>query len=145
VSGGQAVLDLKLEPAKAETAESMAEAIDARGRAILYGIHFDSNSDVPRPESAATLRQLLALMRSRPALGLVVEGHTDSQNTEEFNQKLSENRAKAVVGWLVKNGVAPARLQPVGHGELRPVADNRTSSGRFLNRRVEVAEIAPKK
>jgi OmpA-OmpF porin, OOP family len=141
VSGGQAVVDIRLEPAKKETAESMAEAIDARGRAILYGIHFDSNSAVPRPESAATLQQLLALMRSRPALGLVVEGHTDSQNTEEFNQKLSENRAKAVVAWLVKNGIAPARLQPVGYGELRPVADNRTDAGRFLNRRVEVAEV----
>jgi OmpA-OmpF porin, OOP family len=145
VSAGQAVLDIKLEPAKKETAESMAAAIDAKGRAILYGIHFDSNSAVPRPESAATLQQLLALMRSRPALGLVVEGHTDAQNTEEFNQKLSESRAKAVVGWLMKNGIAVSRLQPVGYGESRPVADNRTDAGRFLNRRVEVAEITGKK
>lgn len=145
LSGGQAVLDIKLEPAKKETAESMAEALDAKGRAILYGIHFDSNSAVPRPESVATLQQLLALMRSRPALGLVVEGHTDSQNTKDFNQKLSENRAKAVVAWLVKNGIVPARLQPAGYGELRPVADNRTDAGRFLNRRVEVAEMTEKK
>jgi len=145
VSGGQAVLDIQLEPAKKETAEGIAEALDAKGRAVLYGIHFDSNSAVPRPESAATLQQLLALMRNRPALGLIVEGHTDSQNTEEFNQKLSDNRAKAVVAWLVKNGIAPARLQPVGHGESRPVADNRTDAGRFLNRRVEVADMTPKK
>lgn len=145
LSGGQAVLDIKLEPAKKETADGMAEALDAKGRAILYGIHFDSNSAVPRPESAATLKQLLALMRNRPTLGLVVEGHTDSQNTEDFNQKLSENRAKAVAAWLAKNGIAPGRLQPVGYGELRPVADNRTEGGRFLNRRVEVAAMtAPK-
>ena len=145
VSGGQALLDIRLEPSKKETADSMAEALDAKGRAVLYGIHFDSNSAVPRPESTATLQQLLALLRGRPALGLIVEGHTDSQNTEEFNQKLSENRAKAVVGWLVKNGIAAARLRPAGYGESRPVADNRTGEGRFLNRRVEVAAMTEKK
>jgi len=145
VSGGEAVLDIKLEPAKKETAISMAEALDARGRAILYGIHFDSNSAVPRPESAATLQQILALLRSRPVLGLVVEGHTDSQNTEEFNQKLSENRAKAVVEWLVKKGIAADRLRPVGYGESRPVADNRTAEGRQKNRRVEVEIIGSRK
>jgi OOP family OmpA-OmpF porin len=145
VSGGQAVLDIKLEPAKQEAADGMAEALDARGRAILYGIHFDSASAVPRPESAATLQQLLALMRNRPTLGLVVEGHPNSQNTVDFNQKLSENRAKAVVAWLAKNAVAPGRLQPVGYGERRPVADNRTEGGRFLNRRVEVAVMTAAK
>jgi len=75
----------------------------------------------------------------------VVEGHTDSQNTEEFNQKLSENRAKSVVAWLVKNGIGPARLQPAGYGELRPVADNGTPAGRALNRRVEVATMTERK
>lgn len=79
------------------------------------------------------------------AAGLVVEGHTDSQNTDEFNQKLSEDRAKAVVAWLVKNGIAPGRLQPVGYGESRPVADNDTAEGRALNRRVEVQAMGEMK
>jgi outer membrane protein OmpA-like peptidoglycan-associated protein len=82
------------------------------------------------------------LLRGRPALGLIVEGHTDSQDTEESNQKLSENRAKAIVDWLVKNGIAPGRLRPAGYGEARPIADNRTAEGRALNRRVEVEEMA---
>ena len=145
VTGGDALLNLKLEPSKKETTASITEALDARGRAILYGIHFDSNSAVPRPDSAATLQALLELLRSRPTLGLVVEGHTDSQNTEEFNQKLSENRAKSVVDWLVKNGIAAARLRPAGYGESRPVADNGTAVGRALNRRVEVATMTEKK
>jgi OOP family OmpA-OmpF porin len=145
VSGGEALLNIKLEPSKKETASSITEALDARGRAILYGIYFDSNSAVPRPESAATLQALLELLRNRPTFGLVVEGHTDSQNTEEFNQKLSENRAKSVVDWLVKNGIARERLRPAGYGESRPVADNGTAVGRALNRRVEVATMTERK
>ena len=144
-SGKTIPLDIELEPAKKETADNIADEIGRKGRAILYGIRFDSNSAVPRPESAETLNQLLALMRDQPALGLVIEGHTDSQNTDEFNRKLSEDRARAVVGWLVKNGVAASRLQPVGHGESRPVADNDTAEGRALNRRVEVQAIGEKK
>jgi len=112
---------------------------------VLYGIRFDSNSAVPRPESVETLNQLLALLHEKAELGLVVEGHTDSQNTDEFNQKLSEDRAKAVVAWLVKNGIAAGRLQPVGYGESRPVADNDTAGGRALNRRVEVQAMGAKK
>jgi len=144
-SGKQLELDIELTPAKKETAANIAEELDEKGRAVLYGIRFDSNSAVPRPESAETLNQLLALLRDKPALGLIVEGHTDSQNTDEFNQKLSEDRAKAVVAWLVKNGIAAGRLQPVGFGESRPVADNDTAEGRALNRRVEVQAMGEKK
>jgi len=145
ISGQKLQLDLELEPAKQETAGNIAEALEKTRRAVLYGIRFDSNSAVPRPESAATLQQLLDLLRARPALGLLVEGHTDSQNTEEFNQALSQNRAKAIVDWLVKNGIAAGRLGPVGFGESRPVADNRTAEGRALNRRVEVEATTPDK
>jgi len=145
VSGDKLQLDIALERAKQETADNIAEALDKIGRAVLYGIRFDSNSAVPRPESEATLQQILTLLRDRPALGLIVEGHTDSQNTDEFNQKLSEDRARAIVGWLVKNGIAPDRLKPVGYGESHPVADNRTGEGRALNRRVEVEAMVEKK
>jgi outer membrane protein OmpA-like peptidoglycan-associated protein len=138
VSGEKVQIDLELEPARQETAGNIGETLEKTRRAVLYGIRFDSSSAVPRPESAATLQQLLDLLRARPTLGLVVEGHTDSQNTEEFNQTLSQNRAKAIVDWLAKNGIAASRLRPVGYGESRPVADNRTAEGRALNRRVEV-------
>jgi outer membrane protein OmpA-like peptidoglycan-associated protein len=95
-SGEKLELDIELKPLKKETAANIGDELEKGGRAVLYGIHFDSNSAVPLPESEATLRQLLALLREKPDLGLIVEGHTDSQNTEEFNQKLSENRAEAV-------------------------------------------------
>jgi outer membrane protein OmpA-like peptidoglycan-associated protein len=144
-SGKTLTLDIALAPSKQETAENLATALVEKGRAVLYGIRFDSNSAVPRPESADTLNQLLALLRDRPSLGLIVEGHTDSQNTAEYNQKLSEDRAKAVVAWLVKNGVAAARLQPVGCGLSRPIADNGTAEGRALNRRVEVQAMPEKR
>jgi OOP family OmpA-OmpF porin len=144
-SGEKLELDIELKPLKKETAANIGDELEKGGRAVLYGIHFDSNSAVPLPESEATLRQLLALLREKPDLGLIVEGHTDSQNTEEFNQKLSENRARAVASWFVKNGITASRLRPVGYDELRPVADNRTAEGRALNRRVEVETVAGKK
>jgi OmpA-OmpF porin, OOP family len=143
-SGNTLQLDIELDPSKKETAANIADELDATGRVVLYGIRFDSNSAVPRPESAETLNQLLTMLRGKPALGLVVEGHTDSQNTAEYNQKLSEDRAKAVVAWLVKNGVAAGRLQPVGYGLSRPIADNNTAEGRALNRRVEVQTMREK-
>ena len=66
-----------------------------------------------------------------------VAGHTCNIGTDEYNQKLSERRAAAVVKWLVDNGVAANRLAVVGYGETKPKYDNKTEDGRKLNRRVE--------
>ena len=110
------------------------------GRAILYGIHFDSDSANLRPDSEPTLRQVAAVMQAQAGLKLSVEGHTDSTNTAAYNLDLSRRRAQAVVAWLVKNGVAAARLTSEGYGSSKPVADNNSPQGRALNRRVELVE-----
>ena len=66
-----------------------------------------------------------------------IEGHTDSTGTKALNQTLSQQRADAVVAWLVKNGIAAARLTAAGLGDTRLIADNATEDGRARNRRVE--------
>ena len=77
------------------------------------------------------------ILKERPDLKVVIEGHTCSMGTDAYNQKLSERRAKAVYDYLVKKGVNAAKLSTVGLGETQPMADNKTESGRELNRRVE--------
>ena len=73
----------------------------------------------------------------RPDLRAVVEGHTDSIGGPITNQLISEERARAVVDYLVEVGVDPDRLSTIGYGEERPIASNNTSSGRAQNRRIE--------
>ncbi|MCM0756575.1 OmpA family protein [Desulfovibrio aminophilus] len=78
------------------------------------------------------------LLKQRPELEIVVEGHTDSIGTEVYNQGLSERRAKSVADWLVKNGIDSQRIESVGYGKMKPKYDNSTAEGRALNRRVEI-------
>jgi OmpA-OmpF porin, OOP family len=66
-----------------------------------------------------------------------VEGHTDSVGNANANLRLSQARSESVRDYLVRNGIAPERVQAIGYGEERPVADNSTDEGRALNRRVE--------
>jgi outer membrane protein OmpA-like peptidoglycan-associated protein len=119
----------------------LEDSLRRKGRVVLYGIRFDSNSDVPRAESKATIVELAALLRKDPTLRLLVEGHTDSTNTDSYNLDLSERRARSVVTALVALGIDSSRLQAKGFGRSRPVADNATAEGRALNRRVEVSRL----
>lgn len=120
-------------------ATKLRSALDHDGHVALYGIYFDTDQAVLKPESEATLRQILELLRADPKLALRVEGHTDDAGSHEHNQPLSEHRAAAVKGWLEGHGVAAARLTAAGFAETRPVADNKTPEGRAKNRRVELA------
>ena len=79
----------------------------------------------------------IKVLKKNPMLTVEIQGHTDSQGTEEYNQKLSERRANAVKQKLVDNGVNPARLTTKGFGELNPAASNATEEGRAYNRRVQ--------
>jgi len=119
-------------------AGGIGTALAESGRAIIYGIYFDSDSARLRPESEGALGEILALLKIQPGLRLLVEGHTDSTNSEAYNLKLSAERAQAVREWLVAREIAAVRLEPKGLGESRPVADNTTPQGRALNRRVEI-------
>ena len=118
-------------------ANPIAAALEADGRALIYGIRFDFDQAVLKPESAPALERLLAALQGNSGLRLTIEGHTDADGADDYNLRLSADRARAVVGWLVARGVDSGRLEPAGRGETRPVADNATADGRALNRRVE--------
>lgn len=106
---------------------------------VLYGIRFDVNADVPLPESKPALDELAAALKEDAKVKVLIEGHTDSTNTDAYNLDLSQRRAKSVVDWLAKNGIDAGRLEAKGFGKAKPVADNATAQGRALNRRVEVS------
>lgn len=107
----------------------------------IKGITFDSGKATIRPSSYATLDKAVEVMTQFPGLQLRVEGHTDDQGTDEDNQQLSQERADAVVAYLVDKGIAQDRLIAQGFGESKPVADNGTSAGRAKNRRIEFAIV----
>ncbi len=118
--------------------ESLAGQLAREGEANLYGLYFDTAKDTLKPASEATLQQVLGVLNADPALRLVVAGHTDSEGEDAYNQRLSEQRAEAVMQWLTGKGVDAARLTSEGLGESRPVADNGSDAGRALNRRVQL-------
>jgi len=139
VVGETAEVTLELEPNR-ESSATLARQIQATGKVDLYGLYFDTDRAVLKPESEATLAQVLELLKGSPDLRLIVAGHTDSEGTDAHNQDLSLRRAQAVVTWLAGKGVSAGRLEPAGLGESQPVADNRTPEGRALNRRVEIRQ-----
>jgi len=73
-----------------------------------------------------------------------IEGHTDAVGTHEYNLDLSQRRVLSVMRFLVEQGVEPARLEAIGHGKTRPIADNTTDEGRARNRRVDFIIVDPK-
>ncbi len=120
----------------------VADPLDAElktsGRVRLYGINFDTDSDVLRSESTSMLNQIVATLKRDLSLSLTIEGHTDSTSTAQHNQQLSEKRAAAVKAFLVGAGIAAERLMTIGFGATRPVATNDSAIGRAENRRVEL-------
>ena len=103
----------------------------------LDNIYFDLDKATLRPESTEELRRLFHFLQAHPTMEIEVRGHTDSQNSEEYNQKLSEDRVRTVVNYLKYRGIMGARLRSKGFGESQPVATNDTPEGRQQNRRVE--------
>ena len=104
---------------------------------VLNNIFFDFNKATLRPESVAELDRLNKFMTDTPSLKVEISGHTDNIGTAAVNQKLSENRAKAVVDYLLDKGVDKDRLAFKGYGFTQPVASNDTQEGRQQNRRTE--------
>jgi OmpA-OmpF porin, OOP family len=105
------------------------------GRVATRGILFDVASDVIRPESTPTLTEIATMLQAHPALRIAIEGHTDSDGEDAFNQALSERRAAAVKAYLVRaHGIDASRLEAAGFGESMPVAPNDTPEGKQQNR-----------
>jgi outer membrane protein OmpA-like peptidoglycan-associated protein len=122
--------------------DDIAKALKEDGRvAISGGILFETDSAKLAPSAADLVRRLSDVMKKNPDLKVAVVGHTDSTGDFNYNQKLSVQRAQAMVDALVKDGVAPTRLAAVGIGPLSPAAANDTPEGRAKNRRVEIVLI----
>ncbi len=114
------------------------------GRVATQGILFATASARIRPESTPTLEEIGRMLADHPDLRIAIEGHTDSDGDDAFNQDLSERRAAAVKAYLVERfAVEGARLEASGFGETQPVGDNATAEGKQQNRRVELVRLEP--
>ena len=107
------------------------------GKIITYAITFDIGKANIKPESMTEINRIAQLMKDNGDLKFEVQGHTDNTGTVAGNQKLSEQRAQAIVNKLVEMGIAANRLSAKGMGQSAPLADNSTDEGRAKNRRVE--------
>jgi OmpA-OmpF porin, OOP family len=124
----------------APRADDLAGKLQAVGRAALY-IEFDTNKAELKPEGRKAVDQVAALLKSDAALKLSIEGHTDDVGGAAQNKPLSLARAQAVLTALTAQGIDAKRLRAVGHGQDKPVADNKTEAGRARNRRVELVRL----
>jgi outer membrane protein OmpA-like peptidoglycan-associated protein len=105
----------------------------------LIGLTFDSGSHKIRPEDYSLLTKVHQGIRAFPEAQIVVEGHTDSQGNDQFNQALSTRRAIAVREYVLANmAISADRIRAVGYGEGQPIARNDTADGRAKNRRIDV-------
>jgi len=109
----------------------------APGKFRLPIVHFDFDKYNVKKIYVPELDEHIAYLKEHSSSPVVVEGHTDSKGTDNYNQKLSERRANAVRQYLIQRGIASARIKVVGYGEQKPIADNKTDQGRAINRRAE--------
>lgn len=122
-------------------AAEMAKSLTTQGSISLYGILFDFDKADIKPESRPAIDEIAKLLRSDPALNILVVGHTDSKGTFEYNLDLSSRRAQSVKNELVgAYDISAERLTSAGAGMMAPVATNDTDQGRAKNRRVELVK-----
>jgi OOP family OmpA-OmpF porin len=129
--------------AKMIDAAAMAKGITDEGHIALDTVYFDFGTANLSPEAAPAIAEMVTLLTGTPALRVQIVGHTDWVGDADTNQKLSQDRAKAVVAALVAAGIAQYRLGAAGVGALSPRASNASDAGRALNRRVELVEQPP--
>ena len=107
----------------------------------LSNTMFDFDKYVIKEAAKGPLDKVVKWLQENPDIKVEVAGHTDFIGSEEYNQTLSENRAKAVYNYFISKGVSKSRLNYVGYGKTRPIATNKTDEGRAQNRRVELTII----
>jgi len=103
----------------------------------LNNVFFDFDKWDLRPESFVELDRVVKLMQDNPTLEIEMSAHTDSYGSDDYNFKLSDNRAKSAMDYILSKGISPTRITAHGYGETKPVATNETDEGRQINRRVE--------
>jgi len=111
--------------------------ISVGNKIVLKNIFFDTNKSTLRPESTSELERLIKLLNDVPNMRIEISGHTDNKGSADYNQKLSESRAHAVVEYLVGKGIISSRLEYKGYGLTQPISTNDTEEGRQENRRTE--------
>src|SRR5690606_17998253 len=127
----RAEIQKKLEELKARPTE--------RGMVLtLSDLLFDTSAAVLKPGAELTIDRIAEVMAQNPETRVIIEGHTDSRGSAEYNEELSLRRAEAVARALEARGIDPARIDAVGRGENYPVASNQSAAGQQRNRRVEV-------
>jgi len=116
-------------------------AVQTEGGVLLTfdsDVSFALNSAQLSAQAKNELDKLIALLKERPEVRFVVDGHTDATGPVAFNQTLSENRALAVKAHLVSKGIKADRIKANGYGSTKPIASNQSTAGRLKNRRVEI-------
>jgi len=103
----------------------------------LNNVFFDFDKWDLRSESFIELNRVVKLLNENPSIVIEMSAHTDSRGSDEYNFKLSDNRARSVMEYIISKGIDPSRITSHGYGETKPVATNDTDDGRQLNRRVE--------
>ncbi len=131
-------IDLSKEPADEIIIRNfMLDRVEVGVKVILKNIFFAFGKSTLKPESYEELNHVVKLLQNNETLRIEISGHTDNIGSYKYNKKLSEDRAKAVVDYLVKKGISQNRLEYKGYAYDQPVAPNNTEEGRAQNRRVE--------
>ncbi|MBL7966116.1 MAG: OmpA family protein [Prolixibacteraceae bacterium] len=123
-------------------APDMRNKLMTEGKLVTYGIYFDVNKDIVKPESYGTLKEIAKILNEVPDVKVKIVGHTDADGQDAANLDLSKRRAASVKAELAKSfGVNADRLETDGMGESQPVAPNDTPANKALNRRVEFIKL----
>ena len=120
----------------------MRSKLITEGKLVSYGIYFDVNKDVVKPESYGTLKGIADVLKENPTVRVKIVGHTDSDGADASNLDLSKLRGASVKNELIKTfGIEASRLESDGLGESKAVAPNDTPVNKALNRRVEFIKL----
>ncbi len=132
------ISDIKITTAAPDTRSKLL----TEGKLVSYGICFDVNKDVVKPESYGTLNDVAKVLKENPKVRIKIVGHTDADGADAANLDLSKRRGSSVKNELVKTfGIEASRIESDGLGETKPIAPNDTPANKALNRRVEFIKL----
>jgi outer membrane protein OmpA-like peptidoglycan-associated protein len=117
------------------TKDAEVKAIEPGKVCDLRDIYYETNSYTLTQASKVVLALFIEFLKDNPTVKVEIQGHTDNIGNDDANQKLSEQRAKAVYDYVIGKGIPADRLRYKGYGESQPIADNNTATGRAKNRR----------